>query len=632
MNSEICLIGNPNCGKTTLFNLLTGSYQKVGNWTGVTVEKKYGYYKKNNNIKIVDLPGLYSLMPYSGEEKVVTEYLKDTKNKCVINILDGTNLERNLYLTLELASLNIPVVIAVNFYDDLEKNNVKLDIDFLSKLFGIPVVNVSALKNTNVDKLMNLAIENTKKIQIESIIKKENPKIFIERNLNKIISNTKIKSKIITEKIDKVVTNKIFALPILFVVLATIYFLTMKVGGFLGKYIQDFFDGFSAWTKFTLLKVNAPTWLISLLCGAVISGLGTVIAFLPQILVLFFLLTIVEESGYASRIAFITDYLFREFGLSGKSVITFMVSCGCMATGLMSAKTIEKKQERNMTIFLSPFIPCGAKTVVFGWFSGVIFGGNPFIATIMYFISIIAICIFSKILLRLKIFKFNNGTFILEMPTYRLPSVKDVFYVLREKTKDFLVKAGSVIFCVSVLLWFLNSFGVHGFTDNNVEKSFLYLIGNGLKFIFLPLGFGSWQASVSVLSGIMAKEAVIESLTFLSSSPQTLFENGFSAFAFMTFVLLSPPCMASLITAKNQLKDNKLFTKMIFLEFIFAYLFALIINLLGKLYYELNGLIFILLTVIILLIVFIKLLKISLTPCKGCGKCKNKGEKVCVKN
>ncbi len=622
---EIALIGNPNCGKTTLFNALTGTYQRVGNWTGVTVEKKYGKYKKEKSITVVDLPGVYSFTANSEDELVVLEYAKTTKPKCIINVLDGTNLERNLYLTCALSKLNVPVILAVNFIDKLKNEGVYVDTVQLEKLFGVPVVEVSALKNINIDKMIKLAKTNDKKVtEIDGDYHS-----FIEKHIQNIVKGKLEKNRKITQKIDNVVTNKILALPILFLVMTVIYFLSIKLGGALGKGIESFFESFAVNTEESLIMANSPQWFISLLSKAIIGGVGTVLAFLPQILILFCLLTVMEESGYASRVAFITDGILKKFGLSGKSVIPLMVSCGCTVTGLMSSKAISSESERRMSIFLSPFMPCSAKTAVFGWFSGVIFGGNALIAASMYLISVLAICLFGGVLSRFKGFRENISSFVLEIPDYRVPSLKNVTLAMWEKFKDFSLKAGSTIFCVSIIIWFLNNFGISGYVGDRVEQSFLYFIGNALKWIFVPLGFGSWQASVSVLSGMMAKEAVIETLSYLTSNAQTLFSTPFSAYAFMVFILMSPPCMASLITAKKQLKSPKLFVGMLFFQTLSAYFMAMTINMLGQIIYGKNGLIFMVLAVIIILVIFMVSLKgIILNRCLKCttnckGNCKN---------
>lgn len=633
MNDVIALIGNPNSGKTTLFNSLTGTYQKTGNWTGVTTEKKIGAYKKDKRIKIIDLPGLYSLSTHGDDEKAVTDYLKSTPPKAIINIIDGTNLERNLYLTTELTKLNIPLVIAVNMADQLKKNGIKLDSEKLSQIFGVPVVLISALKNTDIDKLVNVATKlqnnrNTKKFDFKNA---EQTYSFIEKSLKTIIEKKQTKQEKITLKLDAILTHKILGFPIFFLVITAVYFLSMKIGGMLGEIVSMGFNNFAKYTQDFFATNGVREWITSLVCDAVLKGMGEVCAFLPQILILFAMLTIIEQTGYASRVAFIFDRFFRAFGLGGKSLIPITVACGCTVSGISATRTIENKSEKRMTIFLAPFMPCGAKTAVYGWIAYEFFGGNPFIASSMYFLGIIAIAIFGSILKRFKAFKEGSGEFILEMPILRAPSVKDILLTLWEKTKDFLIKAGSIIFLVTVCLWVLKNFGVNGYTAGIVENSFLYAIGSALKFIFYPLGFGNWQATVAMLSSILAKEAVVESLTMVSLNPQTLFFNQYSVYAFMAFLLLSPPCIGALAMAKKELKSTKWFAFMILFQVASAYLVAFLINATGFLITYSYGLLLSLIAVIIVMIavvITIKLLR-KKGKCANCKACK-KG-KECLK-
>lgn len=634
MNDIIALIGNPNSGKTTLFNSLTGTYQKTGNWTGVTTEKKIGAYKKDKRIKIVDLPGLYSLSAYGDDEKAVTEYLNTTPPKAIINIVDGTNLERNLYLTTELLKLNIPIVMAVNMADELSKNGIKLDEKLLEKRFGVPVVLISALKNTDIEKVVEKAVnikEQTRTVKRE-FINEEERYAFIEQSLKSVIGKKQTKAQKFTLKADKILTHKIFGFPIFFIVITAVYFLSMKIGGSVGEGIKHGFDNFSVVLSTILANNGVGEWLVSLICEAILKGMGTVCSFLPQILILFALLTIIEQTGYASRIAFIFDRLFRSFGLGGKSLIPFTVACGCTVSGVMATKTIENKSEKRMTIFLVPFMPCGAKTAVYGWIAYEFFGGSALVASSMYFLGIICTVIFGAVLKKIKAFKDGTGEFVLEIPTLRTPTFKDIMFTLWEKSKDFLVKAGSIIFLVTVCLWVLKSFGFNGYTTN-AEESFLCMLGSALKFIFYPLGFGNWQATVAMLSSLLAKEAVVESLVMVSTNPQTLFYSQFSVYAFMVFLLLSPPCIAALVSAKKELKSTKWFVFMIAFQFISAYLVAFIINGIGFLINCSTGLLLSLILVIIILTIVIIALNIlsKRKKCAGCNACK-KGSKCLKRN
>ncbi len=624
---NLALIGNPNCGKTTLFNALTGTYQKVGNFAGVTVEKKDGVYKKDKSLKITDLPGLYSLSADSADERAVTDYLKTTPPDAVINVLDGTNLERNLYLTCELARLNIPVVLAVNFCDDLDKNGIELSETALSLLFGgVPVVKISALKGTGLSELIAAARE-----------KAEIPKLavasagdfygFIEKNIGKIIRKTETRAERFTRRADGILTHEYFGIPIFAAVVLFIYFAALKVGGAAGELVGAGFRSLENATRNALEGTGAAEWAISLLTQAAIKGVGTVLSFLPQILVLFLLLSVVEESGYAARVAFNFDRLFRSFGLSGKSLLPLTVSCGCAVTGIMASRTIESEGERRATIFLAPMMPCGAKTAVFGWFAAVVFGGSALVAASAYFLSLFAVAVFGKILKKFKPFRGSGEDFLLEMPTLRAPSVKDVFFVLWEKTKDFLFKAGTVIFTASVVLWVLKNVGAGGYTGGAVEKSFLYFLGDKLKILFYPLGFSGWQSSVAIISGAFAKEAVVETLALLSDNPAALFPTKASAYAFLAFVLLSPPCVSALSVAKRELKSGKLFAFMLVFQFSAAYVAAFAINFFGNLFVRAatrsSGLIFSVIIVIIITTVFVCVVKTAFRG--GCGNCPRGG-------
>lgn len=629
MNDVIALVGNPNSGKTTLFNALTGTYQKTGNWTGVTTEKKVGEYKKDRNIKIIDLPGIYALSKYSADENAVLEYLENSAPKVIVNIIDGTNLERNLYLSFQLKRLNIPMVVAVNMYDELERNNIKLNVNKLSSFINAPVVPISALKGTNLD---NLITESTKAIQGEFGANLDDNQIYkhIEENISKIIDKKPTKAEIFTQKADKILTHRIWGIPIFIAIITLIYFLSINVGGYFGTYITRFFDTFQTQTSNSMEKIAVTEWLKGLVCEGVIAGVGTVLSFLPQVLILFLCMSIIEQSGYASRIAFNLDRFFRIFGLGGKSLIPMILSCGCTVTGLSATRTIESPREKKMTVFLCPFMPCSAKMAVFGWFSSIFFGGRAIVATFMYFLSILVVAISGLILKNLKSFKEEEGEFLLEMPTLRVPPVKDACAVMWEKTKDFTAKAGSVIFIVSVALWILLNLGISGYTYGVVEDSFLYYIGNAIKYLFYPLGFGNWQASIAVVTGVLAKEAVVETLSIISIEAQTLFYSEFSVLAFMSFVLLSPPCIASISMAKRELKSNKRVATMLLFQFASAYVVAFIINGIG--YLASNDLLLSLIVVIIIMsLLILSIVFLRQRKCFNCTSC-SKGESKCQRN
>ena len=573
MISNICLAGNPNCGKTTLFNLLTGRTEKVGNRAGVTVESKSGRYKKNKKITVTDLPGAYSLESGSIDEKIAAEHIFSSA-QAVINLVDGTNLKRSLQFTCELARLKLPMVIAVNFCDELEKNGITLDVSALKKAFNVPVVMISARKKKGVDNLMR-ATENAR---VPNSISRAEQDEFIE-NLSKTAVKKTFTTDNLSDKIDKILLNKYFGIPLFAVIMIAVYCLTSVIGGFFGDAVAGGVSALSKAVKKSLTEQGASAWFTGLICGAVISGVGEVLSFLPQILVLFLLLAVMEETGYLSRVAFLFDGIMEKAGLGGKSLIALGVSCGCAVSGIMTTRTVENDNSRRLTVMLTPFMPCGAKTAVFAWLSGLIFGGNPFITASLYFLSIFAVAFFGVILKRFDRFR-GGGGLIMEIPVLRLPSFSGVFGALKEKTADFILKAGSVIFLVSVIVWFLQSFGIHGYAFD-ITDSFLFFIGEKIKYIFIPLGFGNWQCSVAVVSGAFAKEAVIQTLSMVAENSASLFSNGYSAYAFMTFILLAPPCTAALATAKRELGSRKDFWFMIGFQFSAAYFFALIINLIG---------------------------------------------------
>ncbi len=631
MNKVIALIGTANSGKTTLFNALTGKYQKTGNRAGVTTDIATEKHKKQNDLLIVDLPGIYSLKANSKDESVVLSYLKKTPPSVIINVVDGTNLERNLFLTTQLKELSIPMVIAVNCCDELKKNGVTLNESKLEELFGAPVVPISALKKTNLDKLIKVALTTITTL----VDKKFAPNLtieerynFIEKNIDKIISARTIKNQIFTDKIDNILTHKIWGFPIFFLVITAVYYLSCTVGGFLGGEISNAIDILSTVIFKSLNQRGFTGWFISLLCDGIIRGFGAVLGFLPQIIILFLMLSLIEQSGYSSRIAFILDRVFKCFGLSGKSLIPMILSCGCTVTGLMATRTIESKSERRLTLFLAPFMPCGAKMAVFSWFATVFFGGSALIATSMYFMGIFTALFLGAILKNFKAFKQEYSPFILEMPTLKIPPVKEVVLTLLDKVKEFILKAGMLVFVLSVALWFLSNFGVYGYQQGQLKNSYLYLIGNVFKYIFYPLGFCSPETAVAILSGAFAKEGVVETLLLLSSEPTKLFSSRLTAYSFMAFILLSPPCTASLAVAFKELNGKKWFFSMIIFQFITAYTVSALINFSGIIFGGVTGLLLsVILGIIIMAITVVFIVKLKKKGCKGCKagkKCKKR--------
>lgn len=626
MSENICLIGNPNCGKTSLFNALTGAYQKTGNWSGVTVERKIGNYKKDKSVIITDLPGIYSLIPMSNDEKEVVKTLETSKPTKIINVIDGTNLERGLFLTRELLELGIPMIVAINFCDQINNKKRTLVVDKLRSLFGIEFIFISAKKGENIELLMDkiLSIKLATSLATSLTDDKVEFSRIIRIALKDYADFSQTKGVLLSNKIDKILLHRFFGIPILFCIIFLVYFLSFRIGGGLSDGLSSFFDAFGNTTKLAMKNAGIPYWFISLFTSAIFTGVGSVLAFTPQILLLFLFMTIIEESGYAMRITFLLNKVFSSFGLGGKSCLPIILSCGCSVTGIMSTRTLENEKERKSTIFLTSFMPCGAKTAVFGWLAHVFFNSNALVATSMYFVGFLSIIAFGKLLMLLNLFEDNKGRFIIEMPIYRFPSLREVSRALWEKTKDFVYKSGTVIFAVSVLVWFFSNFGLKGYTLN-VEESFLFLLGNFLKIIFKPLGFGNWQATVSLLTGMFAKEAVVESFEMLNTDFRLLFDNKFSVYAFMCFLLLSPPCFASLHTAYGELNNKRDFILMLCFQFVAGYALGLLVVLIGKLITLNARLIFCIVFAIILIALSIKIV-FNGFKCGNCKKCiKNEG-------
>lgn len=616
---NIALIGNPNSGKTTLFNLLTNSHERTGNFNGVTVSEKIKKYKDNKNITIIDLPGLYSIDTVSPDEQVVADYLKNNKPDCIINVIDGLNFEKTVSLSTELKRFDIPIVYAINFCDEIDKKGIKIDKRYLEEKFGAKFILISARKNINIKTLIEYS-------KIATVGKNYD----INIDLDRVIIRQKEIS--FTEKADKIFTSRVIGFPFFVLVIFSVYFLSIKIGGFFGKYLDGLITGFGEHICIRFHEYGIKNWFISLFDGVIIKGLGNVLSFLPQIIIMFFLLALIEESGYMARVSYIFERPMRYIGLSGKSVIPFVISSGCNVNAVLATRTVENENERKNTVFLVPFIPCSAKMIVYGWFAKIFFDGSPVIATLLYFIGIIAILFFGIILKTIQRIKTDNA-FVLEMPVYRLPSIKNVFFVIIEKTKDFLLRVGSVIFLITFFLWLLNSFNFHGYTENS-EQSLLYYIGNCVRYLFAPLGFADWKVSVAVISGIFAKEAIIGALGVVLDGA-VLFNGTYSILSFLVFIELAPPCIATLITAKGEL-NKKDFYFMILFQLLSAYFFALIINLFGLIVKNNINLLFYFITAIIFLTLlflsFKNLNKGQCGNCRGRNKCKkNQCTTICEK-
>jgi len=662
MGIKIALAGNPNCGKTTLFNALTGANQYVGNWPGVTVEKKEGSLKKYKDVILTDLPGIYSLSPYTLEEVVARNYLVDERPDAILNIVDGTNLERNLYLTTQLTEIGIPVVVAINMMDIVNKNGDTISTELLSKFLGCKVVEISALKNTGIEEAAELAIEAAKGekceprhsfsgtvehalAHIEEVVVHDLPEEqqrwyavklferdekvlkkfnlsqekrdhiekdirsaereldddavsiiinerynFIETVIKKSYKKNNTEKLSISEKIDKVVTNRILALPIFVFVMWLVYYISIStVGdwtvvfmndGLFGSFAETYPDTFMAnWISvpelFAPLEGVIAPWLYSLIVDGIVGGVGAVLGFVPQMMVLFLMLSLLEDCGYMARVAFIMDKLFRKFGLSGKSFIPMLVATGCGVPGVMASRTIESERDRKMTIMTTCFMPCGAKMPIVGLVASAFFGGSALVATSAYFVGVMAIVISGIMLKKTKLFAGNPSPFVMELPAYHAPVIGNTLRVTFERGWSFIKKAGTVILASSVILWLLNSFtfdgGFHFVPET--ENSVLNVIGSAVAVIFAPLGFGSWQATVATIMGLIAKEEVVAVFGVLD------FESlgALAGFSFMVFNLLCAPCFAAMGAIKREMNNWKWTAFAISYMCVFAYVVSLII-------------------------------------------------------
>lgn len=658
MSIKIALAGNPNCGKTTLFNDLTGSNQYVGNWPGVTVEKKEGRLKGQKDVVIQDLPGIYSLSPYTLEEVVARGYLVNEKPDAILNIIDGTNIERNLYLTTQLIELGIPVVMAVNMIDLVRKNGDKIDLKKLSAELGCQAVEISALKGEGSMKAAEMAVAAAKSgkagelphvftgsvehaiAHIEESIQgkvddrflrwyavklfERDDKVQQELKLDKalvdhidqhiadcekemdddaesIITNqryayintvvekavrkkARVEHLTVSDKIDQVVTNRIFALPIFALIMFLMYALSMgtsiadggiSIGSFATDWTNDVLFGEIVPNALggLLESVGVADWLYGLIMDGIVAGVGAVLGFVPQMLVLFFLLSILEDIGYMARVAFIMDRIFRKFGLSGKSFIPMLVGTGCGVPGVMASRTIENERDRRMTIMTTCFIPCSAKMPIIGLFAGALFGGSSLVAVSAYFIGFAAIIISGIILKKTKLFAGDPAPFVMELPAYHVPAWGNVLRATWERGWSFIKRAGTVILASTIVLWFLQGFGfedgVFGMVEDQ-DNSILAAVASALAWIFAPQGFGNWRATVASISGLIAKENVVGTLGVLYHFGGELSENGdeiwgevandytaISAYSFMIFNLLCAPCFAAMGAIKREMNNGK---------------------------------------------------------------------------
>ena len=674
MAIKIALAGNPNCGKTTLFNALTGANQFVGNWPGVTVEKKEGKLKGHKDVVIMDLPGIYSLSPYTLEEVVARNYLIGEKPDAIINIIDGTNIERNLYLSTQIIELGIPVVMAVNMMDLVAKNGDNINIKALGDALGCEVVEISALKGTGVKKAAEKAVaaaqqkkavdrvhafaqdvedtiatvedklgssvpeaqkrffaikllEKDSKISeqltttpdvsaevkaledkfdddTESIITNERY-TYITSIIGKCVKKAAGSEKLtVSDKIDRIVTNRILALPIFALVMFIVYYVSITtVGGFLtdwtndtlfGEWIipgaQSFFEG-----------IGCADWLTGLIVDGIISGVGAVLGFVPQMLVLFIFLAFLEGCGYMARVAFIMDRIFRKFGLSGKSFIPMLIGTGCGVPGIMASRTIENERDRRMTIMTTTFIPCGAKLPIIALIAGAFFGNAGWVSWSAYFVGIAAIICSGIILKKTKMFSGDPAPFVMELPAYHLPTVGSVLRSMWERGWSFIKKAGTIILLSTIVVWFTTYFGVVDRTfrmlsDEEIDYSILAAIGKCISWIFIPLGWGDWKSAVAAVTGLVAKENVVGTFGILFHFGEvgetgeeiwgTLAANmsAIAAYSYLVFNLLCAPCFAAMGAIKREMNNAKWFWFAIGYQCGLAYLVSLCIFQIGGLF------------------------------------------------
>lgn len=652
---KIALVGNQNSGKTTLFNSITGMNAKIGNWPGVTVEKKSAFIKGTNH-EITDLPGIYSLSPYSTEEEIARKFIFEEKPELIINIVDSTSIERSLYLTTQLLELDCNVIIALNMTDVLEKKGMKIDVKKLEQKIGTKIIQISALKQTGIKELI-LEIKNCKMknqimifdkeiensinhikmslpsqqshkrfmavkilekdqrfynyinqkneisqlqkrydIDLEEVIATERYR-FIE-NVKKECTIT-IKNKINhSDKLDKIFLNKWIAIPIFAAIMFLIYYLSV---GVVGKYTTDkisiFFDSLSEKLYICMQNIRVSSWINSLIVDGIISGVGAVLGFVPQLIILFTCISILETSGYMARIAILLDNVFRKIGLSGKSLIPFIIGSGCSVPGIMGSRIIENEDERKMTAILTPFIPCSAKLPIIALFTGYFFREKSGLASASLYFLAIGVIILSSLIMKKIVFKNTSNTYISELPEYKLPSIKYVSKDVFDKTKAFVKRAGTTILVCSIILWFLLSFSFDLKYGVNIENSILAKLGKKISFIFYPiLGVNSWEATVSALQGLLAKEQVISSMTVIGglaedgkTSLEMFAPNGVfgfftaaSAYAFMVFNLFSAPCFGAIGAMKKELGGTKKVLKAITFQTVLAWLLSSVVYQIGS--------------------------------------------------
>lgn len=579
------LIGNPNVGKTTLFNSLTGSKQHVGNWAGVTVDKKEGYFTKD--IKIVDLPGIYAMDTYSNEEKVSKEFLANEEVSVILNIVDASNLERNLYLTTQLKEFNKPIVLILNMIDVAKEKGIEIDYDNLAYELGVTVVPITASKKDGLEELKSLLKRdyNYPKPKIKFFTDEKDTYSYIEDILEKSISRVKpVKRESISDKLDKIVLNKFISIPLFLLILFLIFKFTFSwVGQPLSDLLGALVDEKLVPFLHEALSSTSP-WFSSLLVDGIVAGVGAVIVFVPIIMALFLGISFLEDSGYMARTALITDRIMRKMGLSGKAFIPLIVGFGCSVPAIMSARTLESEKDRKLTALLVPLMSCNARLPVYALFASAFFPGKETTVVFSLYLLGIILAFIMGILFKKTIFKNDEEPFLIELPEYKLPSLKNLALHTWEKGKGFIKKAGTVIFALSVIMWFLSNFNFSGMVDMN--DSFLSYIGKFINPIFVPLGFGTWQNSVSILSGLMAKEVVIGTMGVIygANLEQALLQHftTLSAISFLVFTLLYTPCVSVISTMKKEF-GNKMATFSVVYQFTLAWIISFAIYQIGSL-------------------------------------------------
>jgi len=651
---KIALVGNQNCGKTTLFNSLTGLNQKIGNWPGVTLERKIGIIK-GTNYELVDLPGIYSLSPYTSEECVSRDFILNEKPDVIINILDATNLERSLYLTTQLLELDTKIIIALNMEDLLEKKHIKIDIKKLSNLLKTPVYSISAYKESGIEELIKGIDKQKSKSfieiyneNIENVIKEisanfDNHKRFfavkvleedkniglLSKKIQKITNKLSKKYDVsleeeiaterytfienitmkcyerknydnITDKLDKIFLNKWLAIPIFIIIMFLIYFLSVGVvGTYTTEILSQLIDSLTKYTGELLFSLNVSNWLISLIKNGILAGVGAVIGFIPQLFILFLLISLLEVSGYMSRISLLLDRMFRKIGLSGKALIPFIVGCGCSVPGIMTTRILEDENERKMTSILTPFIPCSAKLPIIALFSGYFFDKySGLVSASLYFFAIIIIMV-SAFIMKKFIYKGNPAAYVSELPDYKIPDLKYVSKDVLDKIMAFVKRAGTIILLCSIIIWFLLSFSFNLHYNVSIDESILATIGKKISWIFYPLlGTNSWAATVSAMQGLVAKEQVVSSMAVIAgfsdevNTSSVLFNHGsafgfftpLSAYAFMVFNLFSAPCFGAIGAMRKELGSVKYMLKAVAFQMILAWILGTLIFQIGSLF------------------------------------------------